>query len=529
MTQPTVDRATTAAGPGVTNLSAALPQVPELSRLIMQGIDQRSKIVATLGPASDAPEMVARLIENGARVFRLNFSHGTHAEHGKRVETIRAVSEKLKVPVAILQDLSGPKMRIGTIAAPEMTLQGGTELLFTEEGTQGIQGSSLPVIPIPDLPLHTVKPGDRVFLADGRVVLTVRENFGSTLRAEVVATGVIRSRSGIAFPDSDLDLPATTDKDIADLRFGLTLSVNYVALSFVSGPADVQRVRDILNQEGSAVQIISKIERAKALERLEEILKVSDGIMVARGDLGIDIPLEDVPLAQDILIRRGRESQIPVIVATQMLETMMNEPRPSRAENSDVYLAGRLATDAVMLSGETAIGKYPAETVDMMRRSVNNGTIAFQGLLRRINEQHHGNSDLVPGDTGFGRWVATAALDPSIVGIVVCTTTGKSARLVSSHRPKPPIFAITTSAFTAEAVNLLWGVTPIRVPAVANSTEEVRMAVEAVRPYLEARIPQNSTHPPAVLVVSGRTPGVPGSTSQMQKVELTFTRPNNPR
>jgi pyruvate kinase len=242
--------------------------------------------------------------------------------------------------------------------------------------------------------------------------------------------------------------------------------------------------------------------------------------MVARGDLGIDIPLEDVPLAQDRLIRRARESQIPVIVATQMLETMMHEPRPTRAEISDVFLAGRFASDGVMLSGETAVGKFPAETVDQMRRAVNNGTVSFHELLNRINEQHHGNRDLVPGDYGIGRWVATAALDPSIVGIVVCTTTGKSARLVSSHRPKLPIFAITTSTFTAEGLNLLWGVTPIQVPEVATSTEEVRLAVEAVRPYLEARIPQQPIHAPAVLVVSGRTPGVPGSTSLMQKVNL---------
>lgn len=501
---------------------ASLPLSP-LNRLVLQGLEQSSRIVATLGPASDAPDTVRALIQEGARVFRLNFSHGSHDEHAARVRVVREVSAELGVHVALLQDLSGPKMRIGQIALPEMTLRGGTEVFLVEEAGRGEVPEGAQAIPIPDLPLHTVKAGHRIFLADGRVVLLVEENRGDTLKTRVVATGVIRPRSGIAFPDSDLALPATTEKDMTDLQFGLSLGVNAVALSFVSNAHDVAPVRQVIDDAKKPIDIISKIERAKALEAFEEILDASDGIMVARGDLGIDIPLEKVPLAQDRLVRRSRESQKPVIVATQMLETMTNEPRPTRAEISDVFLAAKMAADGLMLSGETAIGKFPVEAVSQMRRAAAEGTVSFKDLLARIDDQHHGNRDLVPGVHDIGRAVATAARDPNIVAIAVCTTSGKSARLVSSHRPSPPIFAVTTRQSTAERVNLLWGVTPLLVHQSANSQDEIAAAVEAVRPYVEARLLSSETPPPqkpTVLVVCGTTPGIPGSTSTMQWVEL---------
>jgi pyruvate kinase len=323
---------------------------------------RRTKIVCTIGPATDTPEMLAALMDAGMNVARLNFSHGTLDEHGQRINRIREIAHRKKLPVAILQDLSGPKLRTGLMAAPVVLKSGDIFILTNREVPGDAQAVS---VTYPDLPIQ-VKVGETILLADGAIQLQVIDKNKTDLRCRVIDGGVLDSHKGINLPQSSLAIPALTEKDRADLEFGLETGVDFVALSFVRKPSDIQLVKEVMQTRNCSVPIIAKIEKHEALEKIDAIIAAADGIMVARGDLAVETPLERVPLVQKSLIKKCNSVGKPVITATQMLISMVEEPRPTRAEANDVANAVLDGTDAVMLSEESTIGKYPVRAVQVM-------------------------------------------------------------------------------------------------------------------------------------------------------------------
>ena len=325
----------------------------------------KTKIVCTIGPASETPETIRELIANGMRVARLNFSHGTHSDHGKKIHTIRKIAEDLGKPVAILQDLGGPKIRVGHIPDPGVRIEPGQDIILT---TQTVEGSKQRISVSYPLLGEEVKAGDRILLADGFLELRVRSVNGSEIHCKVITGGVLTSHKGINLPTGTIRMPSMTDKDREDLHFCLGHDVDYIALSFVRTAADIRNIKEIIRQENKNTPVIAKIEKHEAIDHYEDILDAADAIMVARGDLGVEIPLEEVPGIQKRLIQKANDLGKPVITATQMLRSMVDAPRPTRAEASDAANAVLDGTDAVMLSEETATGNYPIQAVQYMIR-----------------------------------------------------------------------------------------------------------------------------------------------------------------
>jgi pyruvate kinase len=415
---------------------------------------RHTKIIATLGPATSAPEAIASLIDAGVDVFRLNFSHGTHEGHRTVYDRVREAAAHAQRVVAIMQDLSGPKIRTSA-------LEGGTPLSLAAGDELKIAGGDLPggrgriFTPYAEL-VRSAKPGDRLLLDDGRIELRVTES-GDELTTVVVSGGTLGEKKGINAPGVTLPASAVTAKDAADLRFGLELGVDYVALSFVQTAADLRRAREVMEAAGIRVPIVAKIERPAAVHNLQEILELADGIMVARGDLGLEMPLEQVPRVQKEIVRRARSAGRPVIVATQVLESMRVDPRPTRAEVSDAANAVAEGVDAIMLAGETAVGAWPARTVHTL------STIIVEA------EQSPPVDPIAPAvdPTGstHGRALCEAAVTLARVGhadaIVAVTREGKTARLLSSLRPSVPIGAATANTRVAGALALFRGVRPV--------------------------------------------------------------------
>jgi len=421
---------------------------------------RKTKIVATLGPASSSPDMVEKLIEAGVDVARLNFSHGTHEEHEQNVRTVRAISERLHRPVAVLQDLSGPKIRTGKIAAEGgVQLDEGARFVLTTDDVPGdAERVSTNYKQLP----RDLKKGDRIVLDDGRIALVVQKVEGEEIETEVVNGGILKSNKGINLPGILISTPALTDKDRRDVLHGLKLDVDFMAMSFVQRKEDIEQLRSLLRENGREdLQIIAKIERPKAVENLLEILSVADGVMVARGDLGVELAPEQVPTIQKEIILEANQRGRTVITATQMLESMVHEPVPTRAEASDIANAILDGTDALMLSAETASGAYPVEAVETMAR------IAVH------TEDHMGNSPTRRRTADFPlmegspvtRAVALAArraaeeLDAKY--IVAFTESGSTVRLVSYSRPKSHILGFTPSERVYRRLALRWGVTPL--------------------------------------------------------------------
>ncbi len=423
---------------------------------------RNTKIVATLGPASDSPETIRSLMEAGVDVFRLNASHGTHAEHGARIDAVRRLGAETGRTEAILLDLQGPKIRLGTFKNGGCELIEGETFILTTETIEG--DCQRATINYPDFP-RDVKPGDRVLIADGSVELRVLASEGNAVRCRVVVGGPVSDRKGVNLPGVAVSTPSLTEKDIADLQFGLAAGIDLVALSFVRRGDDVLRLRRFLDQAGAALPIVAKIEKPEAWKNFDEILDVSDGIMVARGDLGVEMALEKVPQIQKAIIERCRQRARFVITATQMLESMVASPVPTRAEVSDVANAIEDGTDAVMLSAETSAGRYPIEASRMMARIAAETDCAHH----RGGFQH----SPLPPNPGPAEIVADAAYRAarlaSPAAIAVFTDSGATARLVARYRPPVPIYAFTPSAAVVRQLNAVYGVRPLLVPAQESS------------------------------------------------------------
>tara|TARA_A100001388_G_C28758910_1_gene496530 strand:- start:359 stop:2149 length:1791 start_codon:yes stop_codon:yes gene_type:complete len=423
----------------------------------MSNIDlkRRTKIVATIGPATQSEEVIEDLIKAGVTTFRLNFSHGDHQDHQERIKTIRKVSNKLDLDVGILQDLQGPKIRLGRFKDGPVKVKKGDKFTLTSnevECTKNIANVTY------DKLAQEVTEGKRILLDDGKIEMIV-ENVDTTnnlLKCKVTVGGVLSNNKGVNFPDVQLSVKALTDKDIEDLEFGLTAGVDWIALSFVRNPSDINEIKNIINKNGQSIPVVAKIEKFEAIDQIDSILPLCDGVMVARGDLGVEMPAEEVPLLQKELIRKANTLGIPIITATQMLDSMASNPRPTRAEVSDVANAILDGTDAVMLSNETAVGDYPVEAVETM------ATIA-----RRIERDYPLKAieshlpSTIPN--AISAAVSNIARQLDAGAIIPLTKSGSTARNVSKFRPPTPILATTTERSVARRLQLVWGVTPLLV------------------------------------------------------------------
>ena len=423
----------------------------------MSNIDlkRRTKIVATIGPATQSEEIITDLIKAGVTTFRLNFSHGDHKDHQERIKTIRKVSENLDLDIGILQDLQGPKIRLGRFKDGPVKVKKGDKFSLTSnevECTKSIANVTYNKL------AQEVTSGKRILLDDGKIEMIVEKvDIGNNLlECKVTVGGVLSNNKGVNFPDVQLSVKALTDKDIEDLEFGLTAGVDWIALSFVRNPSDINEIKNLINKNGHSIPVVAKIEKFEAIDQIDSILPLCDGVMVARGDLGVEMPAEEVPLLQKELIRKANTLGIPIITATQMLDSMASNPRPTRAEVSDVANAILDGTDAVMLSNETAVGDYPVEAVETM------ATIA-----RRIERDYPLKAieshlpSTIPN--AISAAVSNIARQLDAGAIIPLTKSGSTARNVSKFRPPTPILATTTERSVARRLQLVWGVTPLLV------------------------------------------------------------------
>ncbi len=440
---------------------AFMPQPTiDLTRVMLKR--RRTKIVATIGPASSSPETLDRLVDLGVDVFRLNFSHGTHDGHATAFARIREASARASRHVAVLADLCGPKIRAGRFAGGGIELVRGEEVTLTTRSVEGRPG----LIPSEYEALaRDVRPQDRVLLNDGNLELCVLSTDGVEARCRVVHGGPLKDRKGINLPGVGVSAPALTEKDRDDALFAAALGVDFLALSFVRAASDIEQLRSVLTAAGHHVPIVAKIEKPEALQVIVEIVEAADGVMVARGDLGVEMPAEEVPLIQQELVRLSRQLHKPVIVATQMLESMVENPRPTRAEVTDVASAALGHTDAVMLSAETASGQYPTEAVATMDRVLRmvEGYAWKHGYFGKV-------APLAPEDrlrvpSAVSRAASMLSGDLQVRSVVVPTSSGTTARMVASERPAAPVIAVATDAAVCRRMALSWGVTPDLVSA----------------------------------------------------------------
>jgi len=443
--------------------------------MLTQPVERRAKIVATLGPASDDEDTLQKLIQAGMNVARLNFSHGTHDQHAIRIEQIRRISHRLGQAVTILQDLQGPKIRVGDLKDGKVTLLEGQTVTFT---TRPILGDH-EVIPVDYTGFpRNVQPGGRILLSDGQMELQVSEVSEESVKARVILGGILTPRKGINLPGVRLDIPCFTEKDENDLQFGLAHGIDAVAMSFIRTAKDIERVRRAtacLGAECVQTPIIAKMERPESLENLEEIIVAADGVMVARGDLAVEMSPEEVPIAQKRIIASANKHAKVVITATQMLESMIQNPRPTRAEASDVANAVFDGTDAVMLSAETAAGQYPVKSVEMM------ASIVCQAEKYQDTWGHwHGAppAEFYDDAVFVTRAAREVALDRNVAAIAVFTNNGRTALLMSKERPTTPILAFTPSENTYNRLAMYWGVIPYLVTR-ADTVEKMLEHVEA--------------------------------------------------
>ncbi|HEY3531252.1 MAG TPA: pyruvate kinase [Nocardioides sp.] len=462
---------------------------------------RRAKIVCTLGPATDSPEMIRRLVEAGMDVARLNMSHGNHADHRRRYDLVRQASDATGHGVGIIADLQGPKIRLETFAGGKAKLAEGDEFVITTrdvEGDASVCGTTYHGLP------GDVAEGDPILVDDGKLRLRVVKVEDEDVTTRVEVGGRVSDHKGLNLPGVAVSVPALSEKDIEDLRWALRTSVDYIALSFVRSGADVEDVRRIMREEGVLLPVIAKIEKPQAIDNLDEVVDAFDAFMVARGDLGVECPLEDVPFLQKRVIDKARRNAKPVIVATQMLESMVDNPRPTRAEASDVANAVLDGADAVMLSGETSVGEYPVQTVETMARIIastedhelpNMAAIDWQPLTR-------------------GGVIAKAAAEVAdrvdAKYLVAFTQSGDSARRASRYRGRVPVLAFSPEAKVRSQLSLSWGVETFLTNPVEHTDEMVRQVDEALLEI--GRVEQGDL----VVIIAGSPPGIPGSTNALR-------------
>ncbi len=438
---------------------------------------RKAKIVATAGPACETPELIGSLMKAGVNVFRMNFSHGTHDWHRRVIETIRSQAENLDLPIAVMQDLQGPRLRTGR-------LKNGKNVELQKDARVSVRSGDFPgnadLISTDYAQMaEDVEPGGRILISDGLIELAVVKIAGKEVKCRVVTGGLLRENQGINLPGTELSITPPTEKDIMDLALGIECGVDYVAMSFVSRAEELLKLRAEMEKAAGShtPAIVAKIERSRAVENLGEILGAADAVMVARGDLGIEMELEEVPPAQKHIINSANNLAIPVITATQMLDSMIRNPRPTRAETSDVANAILDGSDAVMLSGETAIGRYPLETVSMMNKIATRAETvppemwqAYHNAGQRATDTNHTRS--------LAASACSVALDVGAKAIAAFTMTGATAGFVAQHRTRLPVYALTPDNNTYRRLSMVWGVIPLKFPALKNTDDMIAMGRE---------------------------------------------------
>ena len=473
--------------------------------ILMGRIDLRkTKIICTLGPASSTKEMIAELVRAGMNVARLNFSHSTPAEHQRTVRKIREISSELARPLAVLQDLAGPKIRIGELPGGGLLLEPGGKVLLVGGDSAGSTGR----IPVPrSYVLRNVQPGDPVLLADGRIELKVEKVLPSEVLCGIVTGGLLTSFKGVTLPTRSIDVPAFTEKDRSDLLAGIEAGVDYVALSFVRDEQDILCVKEFLADRGADTPVIAKIEKHEALEHLDGILAAADGIMVARGDLGVEIPLEEVPLVQKRIVEKANRIGKPVIIATQMLGSMVEAPRPTRAEALDVANAVLDGADAVMLSEETAVGNHPLQAVQYMARLAERA----ETILKRSS---YWQEPVSTTPEAIGQAVCRLAEDLGAKAILAPTQSGNTARSVSRFRPGQDILAFSPDPKVVRRLCLLWGVSPQEVARLRDTDDMIQKVCGFAR--ATGRLESGEL----VVIAAGVPIGEPGLTNLIQVARI---------
>ncbi|HWR31701.1 MAG TPA: pyruvate kinase [Negativicutes bacterium] len=434
---------------------------------------KRTKIVCTVGPSTDNPGTLEAMFRAGMNVARFNFSHGNHEDHGKRMNQVREAAAAVGVPVAIMLDTKGPEIRMGTFVDKKVTLQAGASFTIT---TRDVPGTvEIVTVNYKGLP-QEVAAGQIILLADGLLSLRIDKVDGTDILTTVENTGEISNFKRVAVPEVQLGLQFLSEQDVKDILFGVEQGIDFIAASFVQKTADVLAIRRVLEAKGADCHIIAKIENAAGVKNIDEILKVADGVMVARGDLGVEIPTEDVPIVQKMLIRRCNEVGKPVITATQMLESMMTNPRPTRAEATDVANAIMDGTDAIMLSGETASGKYPVEAVTMMATLAKRTEAAL--VYSEVMPSRSDSSAMITTTDAISHATVQVARELGAAAIITSTESGYTARMVSKYRPQAAIVAVTPKEKFVRRMLLLWGVMPVFVPQSSSTDEMMSNAIE---------------------------------------------------
>ncbi|MFR9777854.1 pyruvate kinase [Micromonospora sp. MS34] len=468
------------------------------------GVTRRAKIVCTLGPATSSPERIRGLVEAGMNVARLNFSHGSHADHEAVYRLVRETADAAGRPVAVLADLQGPKIRLGRFADGPHEWRTGDSVVITGDdilGTKERVSCTYRKLP------QEVKPGDRLLIDDGRVAVEVSDVTGNDIRCLVTEGGPVSNNKGVSLPNVAVSVPALSDKDAEDLRFALGLGVDLIALSFVRSPEDIKLVHAIMDEEGVRRPVLAKVEKPEAVDHLEAIVLAFDGVMVARGDLGVELPLDQVPLVQKRAVQLCRENAKPVIVATQMLDSMIENSRPTRAEASDVANAVLDGADAVMLSGETSVGKYPVLTVSTMAKIIQtteSGSIAVPRLQH--DPRTHGGA-LTVGASSIARAIGAKAL-------VAFSQTGDTVKRLARLHCDLPLLAFTPVPEVRNQLALSWGVETFLMPFVEHTDDMFRQVDQAL-------LGLNRANPgDHVVIVAGSPPGTPGSTNTLRVHQL---------
>lgn len=467
---------------------------------------KRTKIVCTLGPASESKEVLSKLVENGMNVARLNFSHGSHEEHKVKMDLVKEVSKEKGMPVALLLDTKGPEIRVKQFATGQIELREGEDFTLT---TRDIQGNEKEVAVTYDDFHKELKAGNIVLIDDGLVKLRVEKIEGQDVFCKVENGGELKNNKSINLPNVSINLPAITQKDREDIQFGIREDIDYIAASFVRKAEDVLEIRRVLEEnKAEHIHIISKIENREGLDNIDDIIEVSDGIMVARGDLGVEIPPEEVPLVQKKIIDKCNDHGKPVITATQMLDSMIRNPRPTRAEVADVANAIFDGTDAIMLSGETAAGKYPIEAVQTMCRiaiKIEN-SLNYREMLNAFSMKE------VTVTNAISHATCTTAQGLGASAIITATSSGYTARMVSKYRPEAPIIAFTPDERVVRKLALVWGVYPVQIERFTNTDELFDYSVEKA---IEKELVENGD---LVVITAGIPVGIAGTTNLL-KVE----------